>query len=84
MFGFNTLLCILGDFLMLFLLSAEFFQNLPFQKILSGISSECQTVLIQIRPDVLSGLVLVQTVCKGYQQTILGRKVITFNFLNAG
>ena len=31
--------------------------------------SECQTVWIQIRPDMLSGLIWVQTVHKGYQQT---------------
>ena len=37
-------------------------QNLLFEKILSGIPSECQTAWIQIR---------VQTVCKGYQQTVL-------------
>ena len=29
---------------------------------------QCQTVLIQMRPDKLSGLIWVQTVCKGYQQ----------------
>ena len=53
-----------------------FFQNYFFQKILSGISSECQTVWIQIRPDSLSGLIWVQTVCKGYQQTTLvGKKL---------
>ena len=51
-----------------------FFFNLLFQKKkkknLSGIPSECQTVWIQIqiRPDVLSGLIWVQTVCTGYQQ----------------
>ena len=39
------------------------------RKNLSGIPSECQTVWIQIRPDVLSCLIRVQTVCKGYQQT---------------
>ena len=33
------------------------------------IPSGCQTVWIQIRPDILSGLIWVQTVCKGYQQT---------------
>ena len=33
---------------------------------LSGIPSECQTVWNQIRPDILSGLILVQTICKGY------------------
>ena len=29
----------------------------------------CQTVCILIRPDILSGLILVQTVCKSFQQT---------------
>ena len=36
---------------------------------LSGIPSKCQTVRIQIRPDVSSGLICVQTVCKAHQQT---------------
>ena len=49
----------------------DFFSNQPFLKITSGIPSECQTVLIQIRLDVLSGLIWVQTVCKCYQQTTL-------------
>ena len=39
-----------------FLSSAFFFSNHLFRKILSGIPSECQTVGIQIRPDVLSGM----------------------------
>ena len=48
-----------------------FFSKSTFSKILWGISSECQTVWIQIRPDVLSGLISdlsgliwFQTVCK--------------------
>ena len=57
-----------------FLLSADVFQNNLFQKILSGISAECQTVWIQIRPDESSGLIWVWTVCKGYQQTALAGK----------
>ena len=52
-----------------FLLSAEFFQNQPFRKILSGIPFKCQTDWIQIRPDILSGLIWVQSVCKGYEKT---------------
>ena len=36
---------------MLLLSSADFFSKLTFKKILSGILSECQTVLIQIRTD---------------------------------
>ena len=38
-----------------------------FRKILS----DCQTVWIQIRSNLLSGMVWIQTVCKGYQQTTL-------------
>ena len=47
-----------------FLSSADIFQNQLFRKILSGISYECQTVWTQIRPDILSGLIWVQTICK--------------------
>ena len=39
------------------------------QKILSGMQSECQMVWIQIRNNILSFLIWVQTVRKGYQQT---------------
>ena len=35
-------------------------------------TTECQTVWFEIRPDILSGLIWVQTVCKGYQQTARG------------
>ena len=52
-----------------FLLSADFFQNQLFEKILSGISSECQKDWIQIRPDYMLGLIWIQIVCKSYQQT---------------
>ena len=45
-------LCLLGNFAC-FLSSADFFQNRLFQKILSGIPSECQTVWIQIRAGIL-------------------------------
>ena len=44
------------------------------REILSGIPYECQTDRIQIRPDKLSGLIWVQSVCKGYEQTTLGDK----------
>ena len=55
-----------------------FFQNQLFRKLLSGIPSECQTDWIQIRSDVLSDLIWVQAVCKGYQQTTLGGKELVF------
>ena len=48
--------------------SVDFFQNQLFLKILSGIPSECQTDWNQIRPDILSGLIWIQSVCKSYQQ----------------
>ena len=68
-----------------FMLSADFFQiNFSF-KILSGIPSECQIVLIQIRPDILLGLIWVQTVCKCYQQMTLvaGKELINLYFVCA-
>ena len=34
-----------------------------------GLPSEWQTFRIQIRPDILSGLIWIHIVCKGYQQT---------------
>ena len=41
-----------------------------FQNVLEGYHlNKCQTVRIQIRPDFLSDLIWVQTVCKGYQQS---------------
>ena len=51
------------------------FQNPTFKINLSGIPWKCQTVWIQIRPDILSGLICVQTVFKCYQQTTLVRTV---------
>ena len=71
----------------IFLSSADFFQNQLFQKLLSGKPSKCQTVWIQIRPDILSGLIWVQTVCKGYQQAALVGSKLTiqtvFDFFSA-
>ena len=57
-----------------FLSDADFFQIVFSKKILSGISSEWQTVWIQIRPDILSGLIWVLTICKGYQLMTLEGK----------
>ena len=47
-----------GIFACFFLSSADLFP-----KILPGTPPDCQTVWIQIRADVLSGLIWVQTVC---------------------
>ena len=61
-----------GNLFHYFLLSANLFIfNIFFQKLISRILSECQTFWIQLRPEILSGLIKVQSVCKGYQQTIL-------------
>ena len=45
------------------------FQNYLYQIILSETLTECQSVSIQIRTDVRSVLIWVQTVCKRYPQT---------------
>ena len=63
-----------GYFFSCFSSSADFFLNQIFRKNISGLPSECQTVWIQIRPDVMSGLIWFQTVFKGYQQTTLVAK----------
>ena len=44
-----------------------FFKINFFKKNLSGTLSECQTVLTQIRTDIISVLIWIQTVFKGYQ-----------------
>ena len=54
---------------MFFVVADFFFQNQLFSKTLSGIPPVYQTVWILIRPDVLSGLIWVQTIYKGYRQT---------------
>ena len=60
---------------MLFCRLLIFFFKINFlEKIPSGIAPECQTVWIQIRPDILLCLIWVQTVCKCYQQTTLVSK----------
>ena len=49
-----------------FLPSADFFKINLFKKSFQ-VHYQCQAVWVQIRPDVLSGLIWVQTVCKDYQ-----------------
>ena len=73
---------------MLFLSSADFFyQYQLFRKIISGIPSECQTDWIQIKPEVLSGLIWVHSVWKGFQyMTLVGNELTScqkFNPLSA-
>ena len=64
-------LCPLGNFSCLFVVCRFIFQINFFEKILSAIPSKCQTDWTRIRPDVLLGLIWVQSVCKGYEQTTL-------------
>ena len=54
-----------------------FLQNQLYQKILSGLQSECQTVWILIRPDIMSGLIWVQTVSLNYRWFNLAFQVIS-------
>ena len=80
-------LCQLGILFLLFCRLLTFFQNLPFQKILSGTVPVCQTVWIPIRPDVLSGLIWVYSVCKNQQQTTkfaAGRQRVNCTFHESG
>ena len=65
-----------GNFFMLFYCLLIFFKITFFSKN-SYRNTVCQTDWIQITPDILSGLIWVQTVCKGYQQTTLGGKELT-------
>ena len=52
-----------------FLSSADLYQNQHFRKKIfqECHQRECQTVWTHIRPDILSGLMWVQTVCECYQ-----------------
>ena len=53
--------------------SVDIFQNKLFRRFFSGLPSECQkTVWIKIRPEILSGLILIQTVC---QKTLAGEEL---------
>ena len=60
----NPLTLCMPKYFMIFLSAADFFQNQLSPKIFSGILSDGQTLWIQIRPDIMSGLIWLQTVCK--------------------
>ena len=63
-----------GKYFQLFLLFCRLLIifNQFFWQIHPAIPSECQTVWIQIRPDILTGLIWVKTVCKSYQRMTSG------------
>ena len=76
-------LCMLGNFSHLFFSPADFFSKLTFKNIFQEhyTLSECQALWIQIRPDVLSGLIWVHTVCKDNPQATkvtVGRQKLIF------
>ena len=72
-------LCMIGNFFM-FLSSVDFFSNIEFfEKLFSGILSDCQTVWIQVRPAFRRAWIWVQTVCKSYHQTTLVGQVSTLH-----
>ena len=57
---------ILGSIACIFVVCCFFsFKINFFEKIISEIYQKCQTLWIQIRPDILSNLIWVQTACKG-------------------
>ena len=59
----------------MFLLSTDFFQSPLFRKKNQEYHQECQTIWIQIRDDILSCLIWIQTVCKGYQQMTCRQRI---------
>ena len=59
----------LGIFLGFFVVCGFVFKINLFKRIFQEYHQSFQTVWIQIRTDVLSGLIWVQIVCKDYQQT---------------
>ena len=65
-------------FLQAFLSSADFFQNQLFRNILSKIPSECKIVLIQIRPEKISGLIWFQTVCKRLSADDTSKQIVKY------
>ena len=63
-------LCMLGNFSCFCCRLLTFFK-INLKKFLSGTLSGCQTFWIQIRTNIMSVQIWVQTVCKGYQQTTI-------------
>ena len=58
------------------------YKRKTFFKKSSGIPSVCQTDWIQIRPDVLSDMIWVHSVCKGYEQrTLEGNELMLALFM---
>ena len=58
----NLSFCMPGNFFLIFL-PLQVFDNITFyQNILSEVTLECQMAWIHVRPDILSGLIWVQTV----------------------
>ena len=67
--GSHITLCMLGN-CSFFLSSADIFFKIIFLKTFDQENYKCQTAWAQIRPDVVSGLICIQTVCKVYQQIL--------------
>ena len=55
--------------------SADFFQTQHFRKISFSNTTSVKQIRIKIRPNILSDLIWIQTVCKCYQQTALTHTV---------
>ena len=63
--------CMLGNFQASVVVCYFFFSKSTFSEISFRNTFRVSTVWIQIKPDVLSGLIWTQTICKFYQQTTL-------------
>ena len=73
--------CLLGTFVCFFVVCWFFFIINFFERFFQEYH-QSQTVWIQIRPDIMSGLILVQSVCKSYQQMTLVGSILTPVMLN--
>ena len=73
--SFILTFCRLGNFFRFLFRLLIFFKINFFRKSFKNMI-RVSTVWIQIRPDILSGLTWIQTVCNNYQQTTLGDIVL--------
>ena len=68
-------LCLLGNFACFFVVCCFFFKSTFSKNSFMNTIRVSNSLDFQIRPDILSGLIWVQTVCKGNQQMTLVDRV---------
>ena len=82
---FKLFACLHTGSFCIFVAYRFFFPKSTSLKILSGKPPECQTVWIQIRSELLSGLIWVQAVSNSYQRTtLIGKRKFENMWKNTG